>query len=206
VVIVGAGYDSRAWRLARPGVRFLEVDHPATQADKQRRAPRGGPIYVAADLEDDDLRETLRGSGLVNTETTMYVVEGLMMYLREDRVRMLLKALSQLGGPLTTLVTNFGIGLADEARGIRGQIRRALIALRGEPFRFRLAPHEAAAFLEQTGWTISASMAGPEVAQRFLHGSELPPANLHRDILFVLATPSSACSAPELCPTAQHTR
>lgn len=32
VVIIGAGYDSRAWRLARDGVRFIEVDHPATQA------------------------------------------------------------------------------------------------------------------------------------------------------------------------------
>src|SRR5947209_8866540 len=32
LVIVGAGYDSRAWRLSRPGVRFFEVDHPATPA------------------------------------------------------------------------------------------------------------------------------------------------------------------------------
>src|SRR5688572_17697920 len=27
VVIVAAGYDSRAWRLARPSVRWFEVDH-----------------------------------------------------------------------------------------------------------------------------------------------------------------------------------
>jgi methyltransferase (TIGR00027 family) len=49
VVIVGAGYDSRAWRLARPGVRCFEVDHPATQADKRARAPAdGGPTFVPA--------------------------------------------------------------------------------------------------------------------------------------------------------------
>jgi methyltransferase (TIGR00027 family) len=41
VVVLGAGYDSRAWRLARTGVRFFEVDHPATQADKRMRAPGG---------------------------------------------------------------------------------------------------------------------------------------------------------------------
>ncbi len=39
VVIGGAGYDGRALRYAKPGVRWFEVDHPSTQADK-RRAPR----------------------------------------------------------------------------------------------------------------------------------------------------------------------
>ena len=50
VVVVGAGYDSRAWRLARPGVEFIEIDHPDTQADKRRRAPSGGPHYMPLDL------------------------------------------------------------------------------------------------------------------------------------------------------------
>ena len=34
VVILGAGYDTRAARLPRAGVTFFEVDHPATQAQK----------------------------------------------------------------------------------------------------------------------------------------------------------------------------
>ena len=37
VVICGAGYDDRALRFRSPGVRFFELDHPATQADKLRR-------------------------------------------------------------------------------------------------------------------------------------------------------------------------
>ncbi|MHB8328179.1 MAG: class I SAM-dependent methyltransferase [Acidimicrobiales bacterium] len=37
VVIIGAGYDTRALRFRSPGVRFFEVDHPATQVDKRRR-------------------------------------------------------------------------------------------------------------------------------------------------------------------------
>ena len=89
VVILDAGYDSRAWRLARHGVRFFEVDHPATQADKRRRAPAGGPTYVAADLEVDDVAESLRAAGLSDEESTLYVAEGLIMYLAEDRVRRL---------------------------------------------------------------------------------------------------------------------
>ena len=37
VVILGAGLDTRAARLARSGVRFFEVDHPKTQAIKRER-------------------------------------------------------------------------------------------------------------------------------------------------------------------------
>src|SRR3569623_1919012 len=37
VVILGAGYDTRAARLPRAGVTFFEVDHPATQASQRER-------------------------------------------------------------------------------------------------------------------------------------------------------------------------
>lgn len=56
VVIVGAGYDARAWRLARDDVRFVEVDHPATQERKKALAPPGGPSMW---------RRTCRCSGLL---------------------------------------------------------------------------------------------------------------------------------------------
>jgi hypothetical protein len=46
VVIVAAGYDSRAWRLARPGITFFEIDQPAPTAqtgESPRRRPRLRP-------------------------------------------------------------------------------------------------------------------------------------------------------------------
>ena len=43
VVILGAGLDTRAWRLeALRGVRVFEVDHPATQSYKRDHAPKLG--------------------------------------------------------------------------------------------------------------------------------------------------------------------
>src|ERR1700684_3765969 len=35
IVVGAAGYDGRALRYARPGVRWVEVDHHATQHDKR---------------------------------------------------------------------------------------------------------------------------------------------------------------------------
>src|SRR4051812_18792865 len=37
VVLLGAGLDTRAARLSKAGLRFFEVDHPLSQADKRRR-------------------------------------------------------------------------------------------------------------------------------------------------------------------------
>src|SRR5258708_23106982 len=37
IVICGAGYDDRALRFRSDGVRYFELDQPATQADKLRR-------------------------------------------------------------------------------------------------------------------------------------------------------------------------
>ncbi|HZU79342.1 MAG TPA: class I SAM-dependent methyltransferase, partial [Acidimicrobiales bacterium] len=55
VVIVGAGYDGRALRFATPGVRWFEVDHPATQPDKRARLATVGAstdhiTFVSVDL------------------------------------------------------------------------------------------------------------------------------------------------------------
>src|ERR1700691_4406841 len=60
VVILGAGYDDRALRFRSPGVRFFELDHPATQADKARRlaaiaADLRDVVLAPADFRDDDV-------------------------------------------------------------------------------------------------------------------------------------------------------
>ena len=43
IVIIGAGYDSRAWRFCREHVQFFELDQASTQSDKALRAPGPGP-------------------------------------------------------------------------------------------------------------------------------------------------------------------
>ena len=71
VVLLGAGYDSRAYRLAAVrSARVFEVDHPATQATKralvERRVAaerRAHVRFVAVDLLRDDLAAALREAG-----------------------------------------------------------------------------------------------------------------------------------------------
>jgi methyltransferase (TIGR00027 family) len=93
VVILGAGYDTRAARLPRAGVQFFEVDHPATQAAKRDvvGALPGYPVeaarYVACDFEHEDPIERLVANGFSTTEPALVIWEGVVMYLTEPAIR-----------------------------------------------------------------------------------------------------------------------
>ena len=93
IVILGAGYDTRAARLPRAGVQFFEVDHPATQAAKRAAVAKlpGYPIdaarYVACDFEHQDPIERLVANGLDPNDPALVIWEGVVMYLTEPAIR-----------------------------------------------------------------------------------------------------------------------
>lgn len=162
VAIVGAGYDSRAWRLRRPGVEFIEIDHPETQSDKQRRAPAEGPRFVPLDLVSDPFPTDLTGA-----TPTIWVVEGVTMYLSREQVGDLLH---RLAGQGCRLVVNFGIG------GRAGSAQRAVrssASAGGETFRYEPAVGDARDLLAWAGWSPTTVATGRELAERFLHGTTM---------------------------------
>ena len=69
LVVIGAGYDGRSLRYAGPGVRWFEVDHPDTQADKRARLRRLGidaarVAFVGFDLREPGLARALVAAGV----------------------------------------------------------------------------------------------------------------------------------------------
>lgn len=93
VVVLGAGLDTRAARLGREGVRFFEVDRPASQAAKRAglEALSGYPIdaatFVACDFNEDCFIERLSEAGFDPGLPACFVLEGLLYYLPEAAVR-----------------------------------------------------------------------------------------------------------------------
>jgi len=191
VAIVGAGYDSRAWRLARQGVEFFEVDHPATQRDKRRRAPKDGPNYVPADLSRDSLAELLPAAGFQIGAPSVFVIEGLTMYLTEGAVSAMLSALAEVSGPGSRLAVNFtvsgGGSVSPISRAI-AKVVRMRWALSGEPMYQWVRRDTVPALLARTGWTQRDSHPGPALAERYLAGTELPIAGINPGAFCVAAT------------------
>jgi methyltransferase (TIGR00027 family) len=98
VVICGAGYDDRALRFRSPGVRFFELDHPATQADKARRlaaiaADLRDVVLAPADFRDDDVAAVLADAGHDASLPALFLCEGLLIYLDQAVILRLLAGL-----------------------------------------------------------------------------------------------------------------
>ncbi|HEX5188173.1 MAG TPA: SAM-dependent methyltransferase [Streptosporangiaceae bacterium] len=174
VVILGAGYDDRALRFRSPGVTFFELDHPDTQADKRRRLAAilggaesrsgSGPVLVAADFGRDDVPEVLRDAGHDATRATLFVCEGLLVYLDQPTtVRFLsgVRAAASDGSVLAASLTVHAEGLDSATVVARGNARRRTAG--AEPFRTILPASDQAGLLAAAGWRITASVDAAEL-------------------------------------------
>jgi methyltransferase (TIGR00027 family) len=162
VVIGGAGYDGRALRYARPGVRWFEVDHPATQADKRERLDRLGldaahVRFVAADFAADPVADLLLAAGLDANAPSLFLLEGVAVYLESAVVDAILDQFRQVAGAGSRLAIS--VSLSGEYDGGRAGFR-ASVAARGEPARSGFAADEAEEILARAGWLVTAGPNG----------------------------------------------
>ena len=157
VVVIGAGYDTLALRLARefPGVRFIEVDHPATQAAKRAAlsAPRN-VRFVAIDLARAPLAATLAGS--LGPEPSVFVAEGLLMYLTHAQAAALFVAIHRLQAAGGEFVFTVMEPAADGAIRFHNAtpLERAILALWKEPFRSAVPRIELDAMCARHGFVL----------------------------------------------------
>jgi len=96
IVIIGAGFDSRAYRLK--GGRWVELDEPQVVAYKNELlspATCDNPLdRVAIDFSNESVEEKL--SSFATTDRAVVVIEGVFMYLEEEVIRQLLQTLRRL--------------------------------------------------------------------------------------------------------------
>ena len=162
VVILGAGYDSRAWRFARAlsGRPVFEVDHPATSARKAELLARWDldlpPTerrVVAVDLELDALGSRLAAAGFDPTRPTFFIWEGVSMYLTRAAVKDTLSGLARLGGTGSELCADFWFLLdRPDARATVQRMSAGLMHILGEPVVFGIHPEDVDPFLQRQGW------------------------------------------------------
>jgi methyltransferase (TIGR00027 family) len=138
VVNLGAGFDTRAWRLpALQGASLFEVDHPATQSYKRERArelppPMAAVSYVPVDFTREDLAPALAAAGHDRKQPTLWLWEGVVMYLDDVALRSTLTAVRRLSAPSSTLIAHYHEPQNDSA--LTEQIvRRVLLRVWNEP-------------------------------------------------------------------------
>ena len=157
VATVAAGYDGRSLRYARPGVRWFEVDHPDTQANKRLRLDRLGIdashiTFIGIDLAHEAVSAALIAGSWDPDAPSVMLCEGLSVYLEADVFEALLGELRAVA----TVGTRLAMSLSIQVHGPDEVARRArfeeVVAALGEPARNRLDPDSAAEMLAATRW------------------------------------------------------
>ncbi|HEV7419862.1 MAG TPA: SAM-dependent methyltransferase [Mycobacterium sp.] len=168
VVILGAGLDTRPYRLARHSdVPVFEVDLPVNIARKRAVVARvfgAAPTsvrLVSVDFERDDLMATLASYGYRLEFRTFFVWEGVTQYLTGEAVAatfgQLARAASGSRLDFTYVRRDFidGVNLYG-APAVYRKFRQ-----RSRVWKFGLAPEDVDAFLANYGWRLL-DQAGPD--------------------------------------------
>ncbi|UYM06629.1 class I SAM-dependent methyltransferase [Solicola gregarius] len=163
VVIVGAGLDARVWRMSELAERaVIEVDLPASQDDKRRRAARLSAVagrldLVPADLSREHLGDVLDGAGHRTDVPTMWIWEGVVPYLQRDAVAATVAAIGARSAPGSRLAINYqapspiaSLGRAAVCWSTR--LGRRPNPMAGEPQRSAWKPSAIAALLKGHGF------------------------------------------------------
>lgn len=185
VVVGAAGYDGRALRYARPGVRWFEVEHPDTQRDKRERLRRLGIDashiqFVAADFAVDPVADLVAAAGLAPGQPALFLLEGIAVYLELPVLRALLGQLRRVAGDGSSLAISLSVSAGSAERAERRAAFQAAVAAVGEPARSVLEADGAHALLKSAGW------------QAIQEPSHDQPGQAGRSLRagFVLATPA----------------
>ncbi len=151
IVILGAGYDTRALRFRTEGVRFFEVDHPATQRDKRARlaaidARADDVTFVEADFTEPGLDDRLRSAGYDASARALFMCEGVFRYLPEEWFRELLR--------VTAAVAADGTELAASISTSDAPVHDARLEAIGEPVLTVPTRVVAVQWIVDAGWTV----------------------------------------------------
>ncbi|WP_163506751.1 SAM-dependent methyltransferase [Fodinicola acaciae] len=190
VVILGAGWDTRAYRMGL-GVRVFEVDLPEN-IDRKRAALER--IYgrvpdevtlVPLDFQTQSLPDVLTLSG-----KTFFVWEAVTQYLSEEAVRAVFRYLSTAepgsGLVFTYVREDFIAGTA--MYGAEAAYKR-FVASRPPLWTFGMDPEKVAGFLAEYGWRLTEDVGPAEFTERYVRpaGRQLAVTEIERSVSAVRA-------------------
>jgi methyltransferase (TIGR00027 family) len=152
VVLLGAGLDTRAFRMGVPdGTTWYELDRPEVFAEKEpvlaAAVATGERVVVPADLGSGEWAEALRAAGHDRTRATLWVAEGLLFYLAADAVDALLAATASMSAPGSRCLADI---LPVHVPGLDAYRAASTAAGRPGPY----GHDDPAALLAANGWTI----------------------------------------------------
>lgn len=122
IVLLGAGYDSRAYRLAKANqvTRIFELDIPPTQERKKQCLKKARidisnqVLFVPINFNRESIKDTLAKAGYQHNQKTLFIWEGVTYYLEKGAVENTLTFVSRGSNPESSIALDYTISINEE--------------------------------------------------------------------------------------------
>ncbi len=193
VVVFGAGYDTLALRLHETyaDVQFVETDHPATQRRKidalavsaERSASRQTPNnlhFIPSDLTRTQSLGALLASAVGrDAQPTLFIAEGLLMYLAPREVDDLFRTIRAACGGDNSARSRFAFTFMEPQEDgrvnflTRSRSVDAWLNWRREVFKWGIERAELPGYLAARGFALREIATGETFRRRYLEPARL---------------------------------
>lgn len=162
LVILGAGYDTRAYRIeGLNDVKVFEVDHPNTQSFKTRKIREifgslpDHVVFVPVDFEKETLGKRLLDEGYSPLKKTLFIMEGLIMYIPPEAVDETLSFIVENSGKGSAVIFDYYLkSVVDGSCELEaGENIRKYVIQQGEPLQFGIEECKVEQFLSERGFS-----------------------------------------------------
>ena len=182
LVILGAGYDTRAYRIEglnnKGSVMVFEVDHPVTQGIKTEKIKEifgelpEHVVYVPVDLMTENLGEKLLDNGYNKSKQTLFLMEGLLMYLQPRAVDGILSFIVKNSGKGSSIIFDYYPQSVVDGSSEQelGRITHDYLAKIGEPLLFGIKEEMVEEFLIEYGFSQICNVTSEDYKRAYFHG------------------------------------
>ena len=180
IVLLGAGYDSRAYRFAKSNhsTRIFELDSAPTQ-DRKKKCIKNGRIdipnqvtFVPINFNKESLKDTLEKAGYKNHQKTLFIWEGVSYYLEVESVESTLEFVSHASHHESALAFDYTISISEENikdyYGVKEFVQTMKVHHENEELMFSIDDGETGSFLEQRGLKMVDHLDNEEIERTFL--------------------------------------
>jgi methyltransferase (TIGR00027 family) len=180
IVLLGAGYDSRAYRFAqsRGASRVFELDAAPTKNRKARclgRAGIGIPQHVTLapiDFDRESLKDVLVQAGFESQKETLFLWEGVSYYLEPASADATLEFVGHQSHQESTIAFDYAISVSQENLGDIFGAQRFFETMReqhgDEGFVFAIDDGGAEPYLEERGLTVVEHLDSHDIERTLL--------------------------------------
>eukprot|EP00468_Gymnochlora_sp_CCMP2014_P009105 CAMPEP_0167763324 /NCGR_PEP_ID=MMETSP0110_2-20121227/13296_1 /TAXON_ID=629695 /ORGANISM="Gymnochlora sp., Strain CCMP2014" /LENGTH=266 /DNA_ID=CAMNT_0007650369 /DNA_START=104 /DNA_END=904 /DNA_ORIENTATION=+ len=182
-VILGAGFDTRAYRLPLDGVPVFEVDTAPTQETKKEVLKAVGEdisavTYVPVDFNTEDFLERLEAHNFDVKSPVVITWEGVMPYLTHEAVNATLGKIFKTCASGSILIATF-VNTAPESEEEIAKIyggRRILdkIASLGEPSTFAITKGREEEYMKSFGYEVLSHLDADSMEQKYFRNFNNP--------------------------------